>query len=91
MTVSVRPIGAGDLPVVTRVLTGSWGDSTVIALGRGELVDAAKLPGFIAEVAGEVAGVVTYASRLRRMLSQSQSQSQAWAPGWGQGWGQGWG
>ncbi|MER7505818.1 GNAT family N-acetyltransferase [Nonomuraea pusilla] len=63
MTVFVRPIEKGDLPVVTRVLTGSWGGSTVMALGRGELVDAAALPGFLAEDEGQVAGVVTYADR----------------------------
>jgi ribosomal protein S18 acetylase RimI-like enzyme len=63
MTVSVRPIGPQDLSVVTRVLAGSWGGSTVVALGRGELVDAAKQPGFVAELEGEVAGVVTYAER----------------------------
>ncbi|MEV0617853.1 GNAT family N-acetyltransferase [Nonomuraea sp. NPDC050404] len=63
MTVVVRPIGPQDLSVVTRVLTASWGGSTVVALGRGELVDAAKQPGFVAELEGEVAGVVTYAER----------------------------
>ncbi|MEV0378860.1 GNAT family N-acetyltransferase [Nonomuraea sp. NPDC050643] len=61
MAISVRPIGPDDLPDVTRVLTGSWGGSTVVALGRGELVDAAELPGFIAESGDEVAGLVTYA------------------------------
>nr|WP_176573525.1 hypothetical protein [Nonomuraea pusilla] len=31
----MRPIEKGDLPVVTRVLTGSWGGCTVMALGPG--------------------------------------------------------
>ncbi|WP_160150244.1 GNAT family N-acetyltransferase [Nonomuraea solani] len=59
----MRPLTPDDLPLVTRVLTGSWGGSTVMALGRGELVDAAKLPGFIAESGAEPAGVLTYAER----------------------------
>ncbi|WP_197093771.1 GNAT family N-acetyltransferase [Nonomuraea sp. SBT364] len=63
MTISVRPIGAADLPVVTRVLTGSWGGTTIMALGRGELIDAATLPGFLAYDGDEVAGAVTYAGR----------------------------
>jgi ribosomal protein S18 acetylase RimI-like enzyme len=63
MTVSVRPIEPGDLPAVTKVLTGSWGGSTVVALGRGELVDASAMPGFIAHDGDDVAGVVTYAER----------------------------
>ncbi|MET7332978.1 GNAT family N-acetyltransferase [Nonomuraea sp. NPDC005650] len=63
MSISVRPIQPQDLENVTRVLTGSWGGSTVVALGRGELVDAAAQPGFIAEIGGETAGIVTYARR----------------------------
>lgn len=63
MAISVRPIGPEDGRVVARVLTGSWAGTTVIALGRGELIDAATLPGFVAELDGEVAGVVTYADR----------------------------
>ncbi|WP_193318164.1 hypothetical protein [Nonomuraea phyllanthi] len=35
MAISVRAIGPRDLPAVTRVLTGSRGGSTVVALGRG--------------------------------------------------------
>ncbi|WP_214326169.1 hypothetical protein [Nonomuraea sediminis] len=45
MTISIEP---GDLPQVTRVLKESWGGTTVVALGRGETVDAAALPGFVA-------------------------------------------
>ncbi|NUP04074.1 MAG: GNAT family N-acetyltransferase [Nonomuraea sp.] len=63
MPISVRPLEPRDLDVVTRVLTGSWGGSTVMAVGRGEMVDAARLPGFVAHLGGDVAGVLTYADR----------------------------
>ncbi|WP_406673419.1 GNAT family N-acetyltransferase [Nonomuraea sp. N2-4H] len=42
MAISVRPIGPEDGRVVARVLTGSWAGTTVIALGRGELIDAVR-------------------------------------------------
>ncbi|AQZ70897.1 hypothetical protein BKM31_35380 [[Actinomadura] parvosata subsp. kistnae] len=60
MSISVREIRPGDLPAVTRVLTESWGGTTLMVLGSGRQVDAAKLPGFVAEVEGELAGLVTY-------------------------------
>ncbi|MGW6499152.1 GNAT family N-acetyltransferase [Nonomuraea angiospora] len=63
MAISVRPIEPQDLANVTRVLTESWGGSTVVALGRGELVDAAAQPGFIAELDGVLAGIITYGRR----------------------------
>ncbi|SPL97519.1 acetyltransferase, GNAT family [[Actinomadura] parvosata subsp. kistnae] len=56
----MREIRPGDLPAVTRVLTESWGGTTLMVLGSGRQVDAAKLPGFVAEVEGELAGLVTY-------------------------------
>ncbi|UBU15341.1 GNAT family N-acetyltransferase [Nonomuraea gerenzanensis] len=60
MSISVRDTRPDDLPAVTRVLTESWGGTTLMVLGSGELVDVAKLPGFVAEVDGELAGLVTY-------------------------------
>ncbi|WP_336215678.1 GNAT family N-acetyltransferase [Nonomuraea sp. LPB2021202275-12-8] len=64
MTISVRAVEPADLPVVTRILAASWGGVTVVALGRGDLVDASELPGFLAaDEGGEVAGVITYAER----------------------------
>jgi ribosomal protein S18 acetylase RimI-like enzyme len=63
MAISVRSIEPQDLANVTRVLTESWGGSTVVALGRGELVDAAAQPGFIAEIDGELGGIITYGRR----------------------------
>lgn len=55
---TVRPVEAGDLDEVTRVLTDSWGGRTVVA--HGEEVDAGALPGFIAHENGELAGLITY-------------------------------
>ncbi|MER6942436.1 GNAT family N-acetyltransferase [Nonomuraea sp. NPDC000554] len=63
MAITVRPVEPADLDQVTRILTGSWGGSTLIALGRGELVDAATLPGYLAFDGEQAAGLVTYASR----------------------------
>ncbi|WP_433439030.1 GNAT family N-acetyltransferase [Nonomuraea sp. CA-141351] len=63
MAMSVRAVEPQDLADVTRVLTESWGGSTVVAMGRGELVDAAAQPGFVAELDGELAGIITYAQR----------------------------
>ncbi|GAA2206302.1 GNAT family N-acetyltransferase [Nonomuraea monospora] len=60
MSISVRDIGPDDLPVVTRVITGSWGGTTLMILGGGKQVDVTELPGFVAELDGEVAGLVTY-------------------------------
>ncbi|WP_157383273.1 GNAT family N-acetyltransferase [Nonomuraea coxensis] len=63
MTMSVRAIGPADLESVSAVLRESWGGTTLVALGRGELVDAAAQPGFVAELDGELAGVVTWRER----------------------------
>ncbi|MEV4112026.1 GNAT family N-acetyltransferase [Nonomuraea sp. NPDC049695] len=42
MSMSVRAVEPQDLANVTRVLTESWGGTTVVALGRGELIDAVR-------------------------------------------------
>ncbi|MED7926756.1 GNAT family N-acetyltransferase [Nonomuraea sp. LP-02] len=63
MSLSVRPIGPADVESVSAVLRESWGGTTLVAMGRGELVDAAAQPGFLAELDGEPAGVVTYRER----------------------------
>lgn len=62
MAISVRAVGPADLPLVTRALAGGWG-ATLVAFGRGELVDAAALPGFLAFDGDEPAGLVTYVER----------------------------
>ncbi|SDM34525.1 GNAT family N-acetyltransferase [Nonomuraea jiangxiensis] len=63
MAMVVRPIEPGDLETVRRVLTESWGGTTVMVLARGEQVEAAGLPGFVAVIGDEVAGVLTYTER----------------------------
>ncbi len=63
MSLSVRPAGPADLETVSAVLRASWGGTTLVAMGRGELVDAAAQPAFVAELDGEPAGVITYRER----------------------------
>ncbi|MCA2221429.1 GNAT family N-acetyltransferase [Nonomuraea aurantiaca] len=63
MAISVRAIEPDDRAAVTRVLAASWGGATVMALGRGELIDAAGLPGYLAFDGDELAGLVTYTSK----------------------------
>ncbi|NUR30702.1 MAG: GNAT family N-acetyltransferase, partial [Catenulispora sp.] len=60
MAIFVRPVEPADLPRITDVLRASWGGTTVIALGRGELIDASALPGFVALAGADLAGLVTY-------------------------------
>ena len=59
--VAVRPLSAAEAEWTSRVLEDGWG-STIVAR-RAELIDAAELPGFVAERAGERVGLVTYADR----------------------------
>lgn len=63
MPITVRDVEPGDLPQVVEILTGSWGDTRVVALAWGELIDASGLPGFLAFDGDEVAGLLTYAER----------------------------
>jgi ribosomal protein S18 acetylase RimI-like enzyme len=58
---SVRPLADGDRTWRDEALRRLWGSSTVAR--KGELVDAAALPGFVAIVDGEVAALLTYAVR----------------------------
>ncbi|MEO1060080.1 MAG: GNAT family N-acetyltransferase [Actinomycetota bacterium] len=57
---SVRPLVADDGEWVRATLEEGWGSTSVARLG--ELVDAASLPGFVAE-RGQRVGLVTYADR----------------------------
>jgi ribosomal protein S18 acetylase RimI-like enzyme len=57
----VRPLSADDQSWKYDALVRAWG-STAVAR-KGVLVDAAELPGFVAEVDGRRAGLVTYARR----------------------------
>jgi ribosomal protein S18 acetylase RimI-like enzyme len=54
----VRPAVPADGPAIAAVLTGSWGETTVV--GHGVVRDAGRLPGFVAERDGAVVGVLTY-------------------------------
>jgi GNAT superfamily N-acetyltransferase len=57
--VTTRPATAErDGGYIGRALTEAFG-STLVA-GHGELLDAAALPGFVAEIDGEPVGMVTY-------------------------------
>ena len=57
----IRPLGAGDESWKYDELVRAWGSTTVAR--KGVLVDAAALPGFVADVDGQRAGLVTYARR----------------------------
>lgn len=64
MPLTVRPIVPGDLEQVVEILTASWGDTHVIALTWGEMIDASTLPGFVAVADGDrIAGLITYTER----------------------------
>ena len=62
-TVLVRPLVAGDRSWTDSALSRVWGSTSVAR--KGELVDAAELPGFAAIVDGQPVGLATYASRGR--------------------------
>ena len=57
----IRPLGEDDERWRYDALVRAWGSTTVAR--KGALVDAAALPGFVAEVDGQRAGLVTYARR----------------------------
>lgn len=57
----VRPLGADDGIWKHDVLVQAWGSTTVAR--KGQLIDAAAIPGFVAELDGQRAGLVTYARR----------------------------
>jgi ribosomal protein S18 acetylase RimI-like enzyme len=61
MRMRVRPLIADDQSWKHGALVRTWG-STAVAR-KAALVDAAELPGFVAEVDGQPAGLVTYARR----------------------------
>ena len=60
---TLRPLTAADKPVVTPILVREWGATEVVALSLGGKVDAADLPGWLAESDGEVVGLLTYLVR----------------------------
>jgi N-acetylglutamate synthase-like GNAT family acetyltransferase len=56
--ITVRPASADDRAAVVRLLTGSWGSTTVVT--HGSVYDASALPALLAEQDGRVAGLLTY-------------------------------
>lgn len=60
---TLRPLTPADKAVVTPILVREWGATEVVALSLGGLVDAATLPGWLAEQDGEVVGLLTYLVR----------------------------
>lgn len=60
---TLRPLTPADRAVVTPILVREWGATEVVALSLGGLVDAATLPGWLAEQDGEVVGLLTYLVR----------------------------
>ena len=58
--IEVRPIGDGDVAWVDALQASAWDG---VAVRRGERVELAGLPGFVARLDGERAGLVTYAIR----------------------------
>ena len=59
--IEVRTLGERERAWATAIQRESWGDPVVAR--RGELVDPAVLPGFVAVVDGERVGLATYAVR----------------------------
>ncbi|WP_459713212.1 N-acetyltransferase family protein [Actinophytocola sp. KF-1] len=57
---TLRPLTPADRAVVAPILVREWGATEVVALSLGGLVDAAALPGWLAERDGEVVGLLTY-------------------------------
>jgi GNAT superfamily N-acetyltransferase len=58
---TIRELDEADRGWKLTTLTAGWGSTWVARLG--ELIDAAPLPGFVAEHGGERAGLATYAER----------------------------
>ena len=54
--VRIRPLGMDDVSWKHDALVRAWGSTTVAR--KGELIDAAALPGYVAEVDGRRAGHV---------------------------------
>lgn len=58
--VSLRKIVPADRDVVANLLRREWGDTRVVSLSLGGLVDAGALPGLLAERDGQVVGMLMY-------------------------------
>jgi ribosomal protein S18 acetylase RimI-like enzyme len=54
---SIRPIAPADEETIAKILTEQWGDR--LSVSRGKMLDASKLPGFIAEENASLIGLIT--------------------------------
>lgn len=54
---TIRPITPEDEPAIAKILTEQWGDR--LSVSRGKVLDAARLPGFIAEENAGITGLIT--------------------------------
>lgn len=57
---TLRRLDLADRSAVVPVLEREWGAVEIVALSLGGVVDASRLPGWIAERDGEVVGLLTY-------------------------------
>jgi len=63
MSVTIRPIAEPDRAAATQLLTERWTGPEILL--DGEMVDASRLPGFLAEHQGDMVGLVTLIKRNR--------------------------
>ncbi len=61
MQISVRPIAPGDADWIVARMQDDWG--SVFVARKGELIDATRLPGFVAAVGDERVGLAVVAVR----------------------------
>lgn len=54
---TIRPIIPADEESIAKILTEQWGDR--LSVSRGKMLDAARLPGFIAEDNAAIIGLIT--------------------------------
>jgi len=57
---TLRRLTPADQDILEQLLVFEWGSVEVVALSLGGLVDASRLPGWLAERDGEVVGLLTY-------------------------------
>lgn len=69
----VRAATAADRDTITKLLTSSWGGTTVVAHGRA--YDASELPALVAERDGDLVGLLTYSLSVSAPSAYSASGS----------------
>jgi ribosomal protein S18 acetylase RimI-like enzyme len=57
---TLRRLSPADRVIVVPLLEREWGGVELVALSLGGVVDASRLPGWLAERDGEVVGLLTY-------------------------------